>query len=163
MNKPITSRMHGMLDYPTGLLLIAAPFIFGFTDAGVAAVAIPIALGLMVLVQSLVTDYELSLINLLPLPLHLISDVLAGVALAFSPFVFGFNDEGANAYVPHVAVGVGLIASGLLTRGRRADARGWHSVEPQTRTTPWPDADQPEPDSVDIAQTAAERQRRTTT
>jgi hypothetical protein len=55
-----------------------------------------------------VTDYELSLVDLLPLPMHLTSDVLAGVVLAFSPFVFGFNDEGASAYVPHVAVGVGL-------------------------------------------------------
>jgi hypothetical protein len=45
--------------------------LFGFGDAGPAAVAIPVALGIMILLQSLITNYELSLVNLLPLVMHL--------------------------------------------------------------------------------------------
>ena len=111
-----------MLDYPVGIVLIAAPWIFGFSDDGAAA-TVPIVIGALVIVQSLVTDYELSVVDLLPLPLHLTVDVVAGVVLAASPWVFGFADEGANAWIPHLVVGLGLIASGLMTQQHRETPR----------------------------------------
>lgn len=110
-----------MLDYPVGIALIAAPWIFGFSDVGGAAVAVPIVIGALIILQSLITDYELSVENALPLPFHLAADVVAGIVLAASPWLFGFHDESANAWVPHVVVGIGLIASGLLTQTHRAD------------------------------------------
>ncbi|MCW3008833.1 MAG: hypothetical protein JWP17_3459, partial [Solirubrobacterales bacterium] len=45
-----------------------------------------------------------------------------GVVLAVSPFVFGFSDEGTNAWLPHVIVGIGLVLSGLMTHRVRDDA-----------------------------------------
>jgi hypothetical protein len=39
-----------------------------------------------------------------------------------SPFVFGFSDEGTNAWLPHVIVGIGLVLSGLMTHRVRDDA-----------------------------------------
>ena len=152
-----------MLDYPTGLLLIAAPFVFGFANAGAAAVAIPVALGVMILLQSLITNYELSLLNILPLPMHLASDVVGGVVLATTPFLVGFADEGTRAWLPHVVVGLGLIASGLLTQPHRPGAGGWHSVSPQARSSQWPDVAQPGPDAVDVSRTAPEAGRPTGT
>ena len=110
-----------MLDYPVGIVLIAAPWIFGFDDVGGAAVAVPIVIGALILLQSLVTDYEYSVENALPLPLHLAADVVAGVVLAASPWIFGFADEGTNAWLPHLIVGLGLIAAGLLTQQHRAE------------------------------------------
>jgi hypothetical protein len=124
MNRPITSRMHAMLDYPLGIVLILAPWIFGFSDVGGAAVALPIAVGALAIIQSSITDWELSLADILPLPLHLTMDILAGAVLAASPFLFGFSDEGTNAWLPHVLAGVGLIAAGLLTQRSRQDRRG---------------------------------------
>jgi hypothetical protein len=122
MNRPITSRMHGMLDYPAGALLIAAPWIFGFADVGGSAVAVPIAVGALVILQSLITDYELSVADVLPLPAHLAMDVVAGAFLALSPVIFGFSDEGANAWIPHVVAGIALIGSGLMTQHHRETA-----------------------------------------
>lgn len=110
-----------MLDYPVGIALIAAPWIFGFSDVGGAAVAVPIVIGALILLQSLITDYEYSVENALPLPLHLAVDVVAGIVLAASPWIFGFHDEGTNAWLPHLVVGIGLVASGLLTQHERAD------------------------------------------
>jgi SPW repeat len=121
MNRPVTSRMHAMLDYPLALVLILAPWIFGFSDVGGAAVAVPIVIGALALGQSLITDWELSLAAIVPLPMHLRMDVPAGVVLAASPFVFGFYDEGTNAWLPHVIAGVGLVMAGLLTQRRRED------------------------------------------
>ena len=152
-----------MLDYPTGLLLIAAPVLFGFADAGTAAVVIPVVLGVMVLLQALITNYELSVVNLLPLPMHLATDVVGGVVLATSPFLIGFADEGTNAWLPHVVVGLGLILSGLLTQPHRPGAGQWHSVSPQTQSAHWPDASQPGPDAVDVGRTSGEAGRPTGT
>jgi hypothetical protein len=126
MNRPITSRMHAMLDYPLGVVLILAPWIFGFSDVGGAAVTIPIVIGALTIVQSLITDWELSVADILPLPMHLMADVVAGVVLALSPFVFGFSDDGANAWIPHVAVGLGLIGAGLMTQRTRETPRDEH-------------------------------------
>ncbi len=112
--RPITSRMHGMLDYPAGIVLILAPWIFGFSDVGGAAV----------ILQSLMTNYEYSVADVLPLRAHLAVDVVAGIVLAASPFVFGFADEGANAWIPHVVAGLGLLAAGLMTQGERETLPG---------------------------------------
>jgi hypothetical protein len=123
--------MHGMLDYPAGLLLIASPWIFGFSDVGGAATTVPIVIGVLVLVQSLMTDYELSLVDVLPLPAHLMMDVLAGVVLAASPWIFGFADEGTSAWVPHLVFGLGLLAAGLMTQHHRETSRAG-SRQPRT-------------------------------
>jgi hypothetical protein len=112
-----------MLDYPLGIVLILSPWIFGFSDVGGACVALPIIVGALMVAQSLITDWELSIADILPLPVHLMMDVLAGAVLAISPFVFGFSDEGTNAWLPHVIFGLGLIGSGLMTQRMRADRR----------------------------------------
>jgi hypothetical protein len=65
-------------------------------------------------------------------------DVAAGLVLAVSPFVFGFSDEGANAWVPHVVAGVGLIGAGLLTQRTRETHRRAAAME-LTAGVPTPD------------------------
>src|SRR5215212_56407 len=139
MTRPIPSRTHAMLDYPLGLVLILAPGIFGFSDVGGAAVVIPIVVGALMIGQSLITDWELSIADVVPLPMHLTMDVLAGVVLAVSPFVFGFSDEGTNAWLPHVVAGLGLIGAGMLTERSRRDHRVATAGRPAHRrrtTTP---------------------------
>jgi SPW repeat len=121
MRRPITSRMHAMLDYPLGVVLIATPWIFGFSDVGGAAVALPIIVGALAIGQSLITDWELSVANVVPLPVHLTLDALAGIVLAISPFVFGFSDEGTNVWLPQVVAGIGMLNAGLMTQ-RSAEA-----------------------------------------
>jgi hypothetical protein len=109
----IPTRIHGMLDYATGLLLLISPYLFGFSDVGGAAQYIPMLLGAAIIGLSLVTDYELSIAKLIPMPMHLAGDVGAGVLLAASPWLFGFADQ---VYWPHVIVGLAEIGAGLMTR-----------------------------------------------
>ncbi len=54
----IPTRVHGLLDYVVGMLLIAAPWVFNF-DRGGAETWVPVALGVGALVYSLFTDHEL--------------------------------------------------------------------------------------------------------
>jgi hypothetical protein len=72
-------------------------------------------LGIALIVYSLVTDYELSIVALLPVPVHLMLDVLGGVLLAVSPFVFGFSRE---IWAPYVVVGLVEILTAAMTERR---------------------------------------------
>lgn len=117
----IPTNVHGILDYLIGVLLIAAPWLFGFYQGG-AESWVPIVLGAGVIVYSLLTDYEAGVAKAIPMPTHLWLDVLGGAVLAVSPWLFGF----AELIVwPHLVVGLLEIGAGLVTETRpRADAGG---------------------------------------
>lgn len=111
----IPTRIHGMIDYATGAVLILAPYLFGFAD-GTAAQWLPMVLGALIIVMSLITNYELSVVKVVPLPTHLVLDIAAGVLLAASPWLFGFADR---IWWPHLLVGVMEVVVASLTRRRR--------------------------------------------
>lgn len=108
----IPTKIHGVLDYLSGLLLIASPWLFGFAN-GEFAQWIPMIVGATILVVSLLTDYELSAAKLIPMRTHLALDVLSGATLAASPWLFGFAEW---VYWPHVLLGIAEIGAGLLTQ-----------------------------------------------
>jgi hypothetical protein len=72
----------------------------------------PIILGVGVILYSLITDYELSLAKKISMKTHLTLDVLSGVSLAASPWIFGFNDY---VYLPHLILGILEIGAGTMT------------------------------------------------
>lgn len=108
----IPTRIHGMLDYGAGLLLIVAPWLFGFADGG-AETWIPVILGIGAIGYSLFTDYELGVVRTLPMATHLMLDIASGIVLAVSPWIFGFAED---VWVPHVILGLLEIGAGLMTR-----------------------------------------------
>lgn len=115
----ISTRVHGILDYSMGLLLIAAPYLLGFARGGPEQ-WVPIILGASAVVYSLLTKYELGVLRLIPMPLHLTLDAASGVLLAASPWLFGFADR---VYLPHLVLGLFEIAASLLTRTTPGTAR----------------------------------------
>ena len=108
----ISTRTHGMLDYGIGVLLLVAPYLLGFATGGPKQ-WLPMLLGAAIIGMSLITDYELSVARLIPLPLHLGVDVAGGLLLLASPWLFGFSNE---VMWPHVIVGLLEIGTGLMTR-----------------------------------------------
>jgi hypothetical protein len=108
----LPTRVHGMLDYAMGLLLIAAPWIFDFARGG-AETWVPVVLGAGVILYSLCTDYELGVVRRLSMPTHLALDAGGGVLLALSPWLFGFAEE---VRWPHVIFGLLEIGAALVTR-----------------------------------------------
>lgn len=116
MKRTITSRTHGVIDYTLGALLLAAPYIFSFADAGGAAVFIPQSVGGLIIVQSLMTDYEMSIVRLIPLRVHLWLDYAASLLLAASPWLFDFSEFPINGWLPHVVAGLGYFFISLNTK-----------------------------------------------
>ena len=116
----ISTRTHGVLDYVVGALLIVVPYILGFAD-GTAAQWVPQALGLVAIGGALMTDYELGVMRVIPMPFHLMIDIGSGALLALSPWLFGFADK---VFWPHLLVGIMEIGAGLMTRTVPEDATG---------------------------------------
>lgn len=112
----IPTKVHGALDYIVGIALILAPFIFGFFDYGGAAVVIPMVLGVGLIVYSLFTRYEWGPFKLIPMPVHLVFDIVASLFLALSPFLFGFSSAAPNVWVPHVVVGITVIVVVIFSK-----------------------------------------------
>ena len=121
----LPTRIHGILDYLVGALLIAAPWIFGFARGG-AETWVPVALGAAALVYSLLTDYELGVVKRLQMPVHLWLDGISGVLLAISPWLFAFDE---HVWAPHLAFGLLEVVVAFFTDTvpgyeRRREARG---------------------------------------
>ena len=107
----IPTRIHGVLDYGTGLLLIGLPWLLGFARGG-AESWVPVAAGASVIAYSLLTDYELGLVRRIQMPVHLWLDALGGVLLAMSPWLLAFDD---HVWIPHVVLGVAEVGVAVMT------------------------------------------------
>jgi hypothetical protein len=117
---PISRFLHGAIEYAVGVLLIAAPFLFGFKSN--AAVAVSIIAGLVVLVIAASTDGPTSLINSIPIPVHLLLDLALAAVLVASPFLFAFNDESAPTAF-FIVLGVAHLLVTIGTRFQTAADR----------------------------------------
>jgi len=116
----IGTRTHGYLDYIMGALLIAAPWIFDFAD-GSAAQWVPILLGAGAIIYSLMTDYEMGVSPQISMRVHLTLDMISGLVLALSPWVFGFADR---VWEPHLILGILEIGASLMTKQVPGSERG---------------------------------------
>lgn len=108
----ISTRTHGIIDYMTGTLLIAAPYVLGFATGGIEQ-WLPMVLGAATIIMSLMTDYELSMVKKIPLRIHLGVDMASGALLAVSPWLFGFA---SIIWWPHLVVGLMEIVVPMITR-----------------------------------------------
>jgi hypothetical protein len=110
----IPTRIHGLLDYLVGALLVAFPWLFGFDRGGVET-WLPVLLGLGAILYSIFTDYEMGAVRRIPMPTHLLLDAGSGVLLAASPWLFGFAD---HVWQPHLCFGLFEIVASLMTQRR---------------------------------------------
>jgi hypothetical protein len=126
----LPTRIHGALDYLVGIALILAPNIFGFSAVGGAEVLIPRALGAVLIVYSVFTNYEWGVIKMLDMRYHLVVDLLAALFLAASPFLFGFSGETASHWLPHLVVGVVVVLVVLVSQTAPGGASARGSAHP---------------------------------
>lgn len=121
-NGPIPLGVHAMAEPFLALLLVLAPFLFGFSDDD-AATAVSIVAGVLVLLAGMTTNWRLSLVNWIPLPVHAMLDIGLGAALVASPFLFGFSDEAAPT-IFFVLFGLAEVLASLATRWTHSEDIG---------------------------------------
>lgn len=114
--KFLSPRVHTIIGFIVGIALLVAPNLFGFSEVGGAAVTIPRILGVIIILSELTVRGSFSGMGVVPMKLHIAMDVIMGAFLAASPWLFGFADEEANAWVPHLVVGLAIVGYALVTR-----------------------------------------------
>ena len=110
---PVPAFVHGVVEYAAGVLLIAAPFLFGFDPD--AATAASIVAGVLVLVIAASTAMSTGLIKSIPVQAHVMLDYVLAIALIAAPFVLGFSDDG-TATPFFVVLGVLHLLLTIATR-----------------------------------------------
>jgi len=117
---PIPLNVHAALEPVIALIIIAAPWIFGFSGADDAKV-VCIAVGVIMLVAGSMTDWRFSLARVIPLRTHMMTDLLLAAVLILSPFIFGFSGAGGATRFTIIA-GVLEALTALATRWDPAEA-----------------------------------------
>jgi hypothetical protein len=128
---PLPLRAHQAIEPLAAVLLIAAPWIFGFSDNDTAT-TLSVIVGVVVLLTGMSTRWRMSLVKLIPLRTHFMMDLGVGIALIALPFIAGFSDHGGATRF-FVIAGVLELGTAAMTnwdqreevrvdRGVRADA-----------------------------------------
>ena len=107
----IPTRIHGILDYLVALIFIVTPWLLGFNGPDTATYIL-VALGIVAILYSLITNYEWGAVKMLPMPMHLMLDLASGFLLAISPWLFGFSKY---IYLPHLLLGILAILVSVMT------------------------------------------------
>ncbi|HET7567613.1 MAG TPA: hypothetical protein VFJ91_06455 [Gaiellaceae bacterium] len=111
----IPTNVHGAIDHAIAPTLIAAPAIFGLRDGSPEGLVARVV-GSVETVYANLTDYEMSLKNVIPMRAHLALDAVGGAALATIPHVTGARKRGLLHWLPHTAIGAFEVALALLTK-----------------------------------------------
>jgi len=115
---PIPAFVHSMIEYVAAVALIAAPLLLDY-DSG-AAKAVSIILGVLVLFLVATTTSTMSLINQVPLSMHIVFDYVIAAVLIASPFLFSFSDESTPTGV-FLAAGVLWLLLSIGTRYKKEE------------------------------------------
>ena len=91
---PISVDLHAAAEPIMAIVLIASPWIFGFSHVNSAKVA-AIIVGVLMLLAGAMTKWRLSVVRLIPLRMHFMTDLVIGACLILSPFILGFSSNGA--------------------------------------------------------------------
>jgi hypothetical protein len=94
--KFISPKIHGLIDYLVVVFLLVSPTLFGFN--GLVA-TFTYALAAVHLLLTVLTDYPLGVVKVIPVSLHAAIELLVGVALIVLAYtLFGNNAEGSKLY-----------------------------------------------------------------
>jgi hypothetical protein len=109
----ISPGVHGILDYVSAIVLILAPGVLAFDEISPFAYWLSVIAGCVLILYSLMTDYEFSIGMFIPLRIHLVLDFSAGILFILWPFIFDFTGL-AMAY--YLVMGFGILLVVALTQ-----------------------------------------------
>ena len=130
MKKPVSARLHGVLDYATVAAFLNAPMVFGFH--GTPATIVYWVAGIHLLMTGC-TDFPVGFFMWIPFKIHGVIELLAGLFLLVAPWVFGFaQDAAARNFFLAIAI-ILLVVVALTDYSQRvvrppqdpADRRQW--------------------------------------
>ena len=119
MAKPISTKLHGVLDYLSVGTLLVLPRLLGWSPKVTTLLT---GSAVMTLGASLLTQYELGVCKVLPMPGHLALDRLIAAAHAAAPFLLLDEEEKQQGNTLPILLGLVVVEAGaaLLTQTQPA-------------------------------------------
>src|SRR6185312_181053 len=111
----IPTSVHGAIDHVVGPALVLAPTLLRLgrtSPEGLTARAV----GGVESLYSNITDYELSMKNVVPMKVHLVLDAVGGATLALVPQLTGARKRGKTHWLPHLAIGAMEVGMAAFTK-----------------------------------------------
>lgn len=102
----LTPTIHSFLDYIAAFVLLVAPVVLKLGEISAFAHWLSVIVGGLLILYSLFTDYESSIVKMIPFKVHLAFDFSAGIVFIIWPFLFGFT---GIATLYYLVMGIGLI------------------------------------------------------
>ncbi len=115
-----------MLDYVHGAALLAAPELLQTRDEPRAALVSRTAGG-GATANTLMTDFELGAVKVIPVPVHLMIDAVSGALLAGAPWLLGYAKGGTRYWLPHAFVGTAEVFAAAATKTEPS----YHEAKPE--------------------------------
>jgi hypothetical protein len=113
--KPFISKtFYGVLNYALAALLIASPWLFGFSHVTIAAALfMPLLMGWLQLIMSIFSKNPLGFnaLNVFPMQMQNCVDVLMGSFLLALPWTYAFCGQ---VFWPHFLLGAALMIKGIF-------------------------------------------------
>jgi len=116
MEKPISRKAHGFIDFSYVPLTAITPELFDFEDEPVAQLLCRVQAG-SALVSGLLTRAEWGLFKWVPFKTHLAIDAGLSLFSLTAPWIFGFskNTKARNTFL---AMGAAGLLAGMLTEAK---------------------------------------------
>lgn len=104
--------LHAVADYAVGGALIVLALIVG---GSAGAVGTGVVVGATVLAVSMLTNYPLGVVKVLPFTIHSAGDYLAATLLLVAPFTLHFNHSDMGLTALYIVAGIAVTAVSLIT------------------------------------------------
>lgn len=109
--KIISSKTHGILDYATSAFLLLSPTLFKMEGE---LCTITYILGVVHLILTVFTDFELGLIKIIPFRIHGLIEVVVALGLAALAFWF-YNNSNEFGFYFYIALSAVILLVFILT------------------------------------------------
>ena len=111
----IPTSVHSTVDHVIAPTLVIAPTVLRLRRTSPEGLAPRVVGGVQALYSNL-TDYEMSVKNVVPMPVHLALDAVGAATLALVPQLTGARKRGLKHWLPHLAIGAFEIGMALTTK-----------------------------------------------
>lgn len=111
----VNTKAHAIVDYALGVVLLLSGWLFQFRGMHPAN-DVSLVAGSIALVNAALTRFEFGAVQVLPLRVHIAVDIVAGLLLAASPWLFGFAYQTHKAHLVFglTQAGVGFFSDRIL-------------------------------------------------